>query len=629
MQIRGKVTVLLSLLFAILIVAQWLIQQHQVLPRFVALERDSARTDIERVAMALHREQQALMTRTGDWANWYDLWQYADGHNPKFAKANLTDGSFASTHVDYLAIVDRNGHSLWKHGPISESGATIALHFNADDQLEPAWQETISKGKAVSGLVSTDRGVLITAACPILDGSGHGAPHGMVVMGWLLNAAELQRLGTQAQVQLDMRLWGRAQPSDPRLKQALASGQSLISETDSSTRIERSFANLSGVPLVVLGIRIPRAISHRGSEAVRYSMQMLAGAAGIVLLALFLILRRTVLSPLSRVIRHAQRIARSNDLSARLGEKRRDEIGALARVFDEMVERLDTSRRELAERSFESGVAENARGILHNLGNAITPLSVNITNIRDRLERIPVNDILDALEELQVNGDADPERRQDLEQFVRLGAFEAAQALREFGGRMDGVAEQAQVVQAVLAEQRRHQQGDPVRQSITPAELVARSLRQIAPSLRDRLDVQLSPNLAAGAAHSLPSTTLGMVIANLAQNAAEAANQSGIARVHLCFDMSVVKTAAGAALKLTVSDDGPGVSADQLAHLFQKGYSTKPKATNSGLGLHWCANTMRAMGGSIRAIGNGSGRGLQFEILVPLRADSNTAEQAA
>ncbi len=73
MQIRGKVTVLLALLFAALIVAEWSIEQHQVLPRFVELERDSARTDMQRVIRALEREQRALAAQAGDWANWYDL----------------------------------------------------------------------------------------------------------------------------------------------------------------------------------------------------------------------------------------------------------------------------------------------------------------------------------------------------------------------------------------------------------------------------------------------------------------------------------------------------------------------------------------------------------------------------
>ena len=629
MQIRGKVTVLLALLFAALIGAQWSIEQHQVLPPFIALERDSARTDMQRVVMALEREQRALTAQATDWANWNDLWQYAGGRNPAFATANLTDGSFRVARVDYMAVIGRDGHYFWRHGPYSESGDTVALQLNADDQFEPAWQRALSSGEPVSGLIATDRGVLIAAGVPILDGSGQGPPRGTVIMGRLLNDAELLRLGTQAQVPLDMHLWGAEQATDARMQHALAIGESLLSESDSHTRIQRDFSNLSGVPLVTLGINIPRAISHRGSEAVRYSMQMLAGAAGIVLLALFVFLRQAVLDPLARITTHAQRIARSDDLSTRLHQGRRDEIGTLASSFDEMVERLDSSRRELADRSFESGVAENARGILHNLGNAMTPLSVSIVNMRRRLNDVAATDLLKALEELRQSG-GDPARRLDLEQFVHLTAVEAAQTLQDFATGLDDIADQARVVLAVLTEQRRYQQGDPVRQLITPAELIARSLRHIDPAHRERLAVEPSPALAALGALWLPSTTLGMVIANLAQNSAEAAMQAGLARVHLRFDAGLESLGTGKLLKLTVSDDGAGILPEQMPHLFQKGYSTKPQKTNSGLGLHWCFNTLRAMGGSISAYSDGPGRGLQFEMLVPLHeADAQYGERVA
>ncbi len=620
---------LLALLFAALIGAQWSIEQHQVLPRFVALERESARTDMQRVVLALEREQQALTAQATDWANWYDLWQYAGGHNPGFAKANFTDGSFQVARIDYMAVIGLDGHYFWKHGPYSASGEPTTLRLNTDGQFEPAWQRALSSGEPIAGLIATDRGVLIAAGVPILDGSGQGASRGAVIMGRLLNEAELQRLGTQAQMHLDMRPWGAEQAANARVQHALANGESLLSETDSYTRIERVFSNLSGVPLVTLGISIPRAISHRGSEAVRYSMQMLAGAAGIVLLTLFVFLRRAVLDPLARVTTHAQRIARSDDLSARLRQGRRDEIGTLARSFDEMVERLESSRRELADRSFESGVAENARGILHNLGNAMTPLSVSIVNMRRRLDSVPTDDLLKALQELHQQS-ADPARRLDLEQFVQLTAVEMAQALQDLVGALDSIADQAGVVQAVLTEQRRYRQGDPVRQSITPAELIMRSLRHIDPAHRERLDAHHSPALAALGALWLPSTTLGMVIANLAQNSAEAAVQAGLASVRLHFDARLESLGAGKALKLTVSDDGAGILPEQMPHLFQKGYSTKPRATNSGLGLHWCSNTLRAMGGSISAYSEGPGHGLRFEIFVPLHeAASEGGEQAA
>ncbi|HYM28585.1 MAG TPA: HAMP domain-containing protein, partial [Steroidobacteraceae bacterium] len=185
------------------------------------------------------------------------------------------------------------------------------------------------------------------------------------------HCGELLRLGNQAQLVLDMRLWGVDRDADARLQRALATGQALLTETESDTRIERAFANLSGTPLLTFGINVPRTISHRGAEAVQYSTRLLGVAACIALAALLVLLGRIVLSPLARVTDHAQRIAASDDLAARLNYERRDELGTLARTFDDMMERLARSRLELIERSFESGAAENASGILHNLGNAM------------------------------------------------------------------------------------------------------------------------------------------------------------------------------------------------------------------------------------------------------------------
>jgi signal transduction histidine kinase len=239
-----------------------------------------------------------------------------------------------------------------------------------------------------------------------------------------------------------------------------------------------------------------------------------------------------------------------------------------------------------------------------------------------------VEDLRLALEELR-SGSPEPARRADLEQFVQLAAAELAHALGQAGDKLRNIVDQTNVMQAVLAEQRRHQRSEPVRQSMTPAELIARGLQQIAPAHRERLAVDLAPSIASIGALSLPCTTLGMVVQNLAQNAAESAAQAGLERVRLHFEAACVAVDGQQMLHMLVRDDGAGIAAEQLPRLFQKGYSTKPQATNSGLGLHWCANTLRALGGSINAHSEGAGRGARFEILVPLQAATPQIEERA
>src|SRR6202030_39919 len=110
-------------------------------------------------------------------------------------------------------------------------------------------------------------------------------------------------------------------------------------------------------------------------------------------------LNRIVLKPLARVTRHAVAVGEGTDLSARLSLPGQDEIALLAREFDRMVERVADSRRQLVDQSFQAGFAELAKGVLHNLGNAMTPIGVRLANLRERLRAAPCDDAEQAVAE--------------------------------------------------------------------------------------------------------------------------------------------------------------------------------------------------------------------------------------
>jgi sensor histidine kinase regulating citrate/malate metabolism len=52
--------------------------------------------------------------------------------------------------------------------------------------------------------------------------------------------------------------------------------------------------------------------------------------------------------------------------------------------------------------------------------------------------------------------------------------------------------------------------------------------------------------------------------------------------------------------------------------MFEKGFSTKSRETNYGIGLHWCANAIAALGGRIWAASDGPGLGASMHLLLPL-----------
>jgi two-component system, NtrC family, sensor kinase len=380
--------------------------------------------------------------------------------------------------------------------------------------------------------------------------------------------------------------------------------------------------NLSGRALLTAGISVPRTVSGQGAQAVRYSTLSVSVAAAVVLATLIFLIGRIVLGPLGAVTDHAERIAAADDLSVRLESARRDELGTLAASIDHMVERLAQSRRELIDRSFESGAAENASGVLHELGNAMTPLAVHAETAAEQVAAMPIDDLLRGIEELFVDA-PEAQRQQDLRSYLRLVAVELERLHVRADESLRALLAQAEKMRAALEAQRRRPRAGAVMESTTPAELVARGLERLTALQRGRLEIETSAGLAGLGAMSLPCTTLAMVLQKLAQYAAEAAHRTGVARARLRLSAYYRGLERAGKFRMVVETNAGGVATADCTALFRKpepGESTASSRTAliAGADLHWCANTLHALGGSITAHSDGPGSGIRFEILVPV-----------
>ena len=188
-----------------------------------------------------------------------------------------------------------------------------------------------------------------------------------------------------------------------------------------------------------------------------------------------------VLGPVSRMTRHAVGIAEGGDLAQRMGVRRSDELGILAREFDRMVEQLADTRRRLVDQSFEAGATEVAGGLLHNVGNAMTPLGVAVASLQKRLREAPAGEVELALGELE-RGVADPARRADLEQLLRLASRELTATVARAGEDAEAVAGHTETIQRILAHQLRPPGAGPVIETTTLDAVVERGVQMIAPA---------------------------------------------------------------------------------------------------------------------------------------------------
>lgn len=607
MRIRTKMISLVALLFAVLSVIEIAIQSRMLMPSFAELERDDAQTSMRRIGNALGRALENLEFHAADWGNWLDTYRYMQRPNWDFERENLTPYALKRININAILLIDMDGEIVLSTARDLATGATLRIDF-LERKVLPAdfpWRKNLAAGAPARGFIQTNQGIMMMAAAPILNGSGAGRAMGMMIIGRLLTPDQVQMLGAQAEAKLIM-------------TQDLTTGAGdQIVETDTVTRIYRSVGDVYGRPLMHLRVDVPRRITARGRDAVIYASAYLIGAAIFILALLVVALTRVVLQPLARVTRHAIAIGEGTDLSTRLELPGNDEIARLAQEFDRMVERVAESRRELVDKSFQAGFAELAKGVLHNLGNAMTPLGVRLSKLGGRLRAAPINDMEMALSEL-AKPDCSPARRTDLEKFLYLGCREVAVLLKDSQADLEVIQRQSDIVRIALTELMRSTRNEYVVESVRLPELVAQTLEIVPDASRQRLIVDTDESLQRVGVVHVARTALRMILQNFIINAADAVRDAGRAKGMLHVAAEIVHESDVPKLHLCCKDNGIGIAADKLARVFDKGFSTKSRDTNYGIGLHWCANTIRALGGRVWADSEGPGLGASLHLMMPM-----------
>jgi sensor domain CHASE-containing protein len=618
MNIRWKVGALIATLLGVLGVSEWFVASRVLIPSFADLERSEAAVAMRRVRYATDRALEQLVLSATGWGNWADTWRFARDHNRAFVNENLTVIGLQQLDINSVVVMDLNGHILASAAlDMQDQSADLNVLGRVVAREDFPWRIHLIDGRAARGLLQTAHGPMLVAAAPILDGFGRGPSRGLVIMGRYLSAGEITRLGSQAQVALSL------------LPPAGVPGVSSIAETESNTAVFESMSDIYGKPGITLRVDVPREFTRRGRSAVYYATGVHMGTAVAVVILLILTLNKVVLSPLARVIRHAKQVGAGSDLTTKLDFNRADEIGVLAREFDRMVGRIAESRSHLVDQSFEAGFAELAKGVLHNLGNAMTPIGVRLALLQERLQSISDEDFQLVAHEIS-GADLDPERRIALAELLRLAGSSLTTTMAEARNDVELISRQSAVVQSALAEQMRATCGNEhVWEVARLADLLNQALEVVPDESLQRLRIERDHSLEQAGPLSVPRTVLRLVLQNIIINAADSIGETGRPHGSLKVTAQVSYAAGHEQLVLHCTDDGVGIAADRLARIFDKGFSTKSRQTNFGIGLHWCANAIAALGGSVWATSDGPGRGAAIHVLVPLRTSSQRITEAA
>ncbi len=138
-------------------------------------------------------------------------------------------------------------------------------------------------------------------------------------------------------------------------------------------------------------------------------------------------------------------------------------------------------------------------------------------------------------------------------------------------------------------------------------ELWAEVWNQVSQA-RPALSTQLVEEITCEACCHVDRFVMGQVFRNIFENAIEVSPADAPITV-VCTPSTIGN---GSELVITISDQGPGLTAEQQKRIFEPFFTTKAKGT--GLGMAIASRIVQSHGGTITAR---SGRGAQIEITLP------------
>lgn len=301
------------------------------------------------------------------------------------------------------------------------------------------------------------------------------------------------------------------------------------------------------------------------------------------------------------------------DLSTPITLTGNDEFTALSKAFNQMMLRLQSSQKQLLEQSYYSGMAEMVSGILHNIKNAFSPFIVDTEIIYHHVKSIKLFQFIPALNELREDT-IDSSRKNDLLDLGGLLIENSQDTLKKIRDKLAVMQNRAALIERIIEEQSQLASSQRLIEEISLQELFQDSLSLIKTRFLEEVSVSVSDNVQKVGNIKTQRIILLQVFKNIILNAIEsilrAENKSGKVEINaeLFHDTNQEM------VHITISDNGEGIKPESLKEIFQRGVSGKE--SRSGLGLHWCANSIAALQGQIYAESDGPGQGAQLHILI-------------
>jgi len=594
MKLVPRTLLFVGITFVVLFGLFYFVSRGIMVRRFASLEQQDTRQNLERTVGALQNELNNTAKMVEDYSAWDQDADYLDGKNPTFVDKELTTTMRVTQRIDAFMVFDLNGglvaERMLDRKLQKDTTAPAGLHEYFAPGSPLLRRE--DKKDSVLGMLRLPEGPMMVVACAVLNSRGLGRVRGTLVMGRWIRAAEIEHL--RALTHLSLAIFGLSDatlPTDvrdyglPLSKDTPTAIQALSEDTIAGYQL---IEDILGRPAYVLRAELPRVFYRQSQSSLRqFTLTLLV--TGIVLcLIILLLLDRLILSRLSRLNASVATIGGTRNLSVRIPDSGRDELGALGSSINKMVIALEEAEHQMQDAKEAAEAANRAKS------EFLAMMSHEI--------RTPMNGII-GMTELALSEQLSDEVRE----YLSMAKSSADALLVILNDILDYSKIEAGKIDL-----------DPVQFNLP--ELIGDAIKSLAIAAhKKRLELTycLEPDVPLGVIGD--SVRLRQVLLNLVGNAIKFTANGEVV-------INVTHQPSGENISLmhfSVRDTGIGIPAGRQAQLFQPfrqaDSSTTRQFGGTGLGLAISKRLVELMGGEIW-LESCQGTGSTFHFTVTLTA---------
>ena len=557
-----------------------------ITPSFNQLERDAVDAHVARTQAVVHDVSAKVENAVRDYGDWNSSYDYMAHPTKAFEDESFSTLAMVNLDVNGMAYVrpDR-GIVIARWLDLEKRADVPAMRARLADAIARFDFARMLHGQSSAGFfIRLGDRLAAVGIAQVRRSDGSGEPRGYVLMARAVTAAQLSTL-----LQLEASL-------------ALDHPVAAVTKTPGATRtrIAVPIPGPDGRPVATATYTVPRDLSMLGTRMLVLAVVGSSILLAIVLLVLRRMIARLVLAPLKRVERHMGVVRASGTLGLLTDKPRDDEIGSLVTSFNSMLRQLKDLREQLEVQSFTLGRSESAVAVMHNVRNALNPISTVLSQglgTGAPMDRMLLDRALGELASETIPA----VRRQKLAAFLAAAIESVEQERADRRAQIAIGREALHHVLEIIGQQQEAAHERPPLDACDITDIVAQNATIARYSGENSI------------AFSFPSkphwvmanrVILSQVVGNLFANAAEAIAATGRGS----GSISVTIRDKGDSTETHIRDDGEGFDPATAPTLFQRGYSTRAHKSG-GLGLHWCANSMLTMEGRLDLVSDGKGTG--------------------